>query len=121
IRSLMDQMDWLFLNLQSADKNTDFTVVTDTGSLSESDPIQIGTLGEKLFQPYYISFRTKVPITLVEILKANPFGRFKFTYDDLPYYGFLMEGGIKPATNDQQTWKLLCAPENDLSTIKIKG
>ena len=114
IHSIMDLLDTSAIKLQSADKNKELVTVLNGVTVDEDADIQIGSLPAQLFKPYYINFRTQVPINLVELLKVNPFGRIKFTYNSTVFYGFLMDGGIKPANNDSQVWKLLCAPENDL-------
>jgi hypothetical protein len=115
IRSILDLLDADLIKFQSADKNAELSRTLAGVTIKENENIQIGSLDARLFRPYYISFRTKVPINLLELINANPFGKIKFRYNDTDFYGFLMDGGIKPATHDSQTWKLLCAPENDMT------
>lgn len=117
LHSILDMLDTEKIKLRSADKNSDLVTVLDGVTVTEKEDIQIGGLPAKLFRPYYFNFRTKVPVNLVELLKVNPWGKIKFTINEQAYYGFMMDGGIKPAINDAQTWKLLCAPENDLTKL----
>ena len=115
LHSLLDLLDTEKIKFQTADKNADLVTVLNGLTVTEKEDIQIGGLQAKLFKPYYFNFRTKVPVNLLELLKADPFGKIKFSVKEQVFYGFLMEGGIKPANNDAQTWKLLSAPENDLN------
>lgn len=117
LHSILDLLDTEKIKFQSADKNAELSTTLTGVTVTENEDIQIGGLAAPYFRPYYINFRTKVPINLVELLKANPWGRIQFSYQGNVFYGYLMDGGIKPATNDTQTWKLLSAPENDLSKL----
>lgn len=119
IRSCTDYyLDTEKIKLRSADKNTDLVTVLGSQTISESADVQIGSLGAQLFRPYYFTFTSQVPVNLPELINANPYGKIKFSVEGVPFYGFLMDGGIKPATNDTQNWKLLCAPENDLKKFQ---
>jgi len=118
IRSCLDLQDANLMKLESADKNIDLSTTLAGVTIDENEDIQIGGLGTKFFKPYYIQFKTKVPINLLALIKDNPFGKVKFTYNDNEFYGYLMDGGIAPATQDAQTWKLLSASENDMNKFK---
>lgn len=117
LHSILDLLDTEKIKFQSADKNAELSTTLAGVTVKENEDIQIGNLAAPYFRPYYINFRTKVPVNLVELLKVNPWGRIKFTYNGTDFYGYLMDGGIRPATNDAQTWKLLSAPENDLNKL----
>lgn len=117
LRSVLDLLDTEKIKFQSADKNAELSTTLAGVTVTEKEDIQIGGLAAPFFRPYYINFRTKVPINLVELLKVNPWGRIQFSYQGNVFYGYIMDGGIRPATNDAQTWKLLSAPENDLSKL----
>lgn len=119
IRSCTDYyLDTEKITFRSADKNTDLKTVLAGVTISESADVQIGALGKQLFRPYYFTFTTQVPVNLTDLINENPYGKVKFWVEGVPFYGFLMDGGIKPATNDTQQWKLLCAPENDLKKFQ---
>ena len=117
LRSVLDLLDTEKIKFQSADKNAELSTTLAGVTVTEKEDIQIGGLAAPFFRPYYINMRTKVPVNLVELLKANPWGKIKFTYNGTDFYGYIMDGGIRPSTNDAQTWKLLSAPENDLSKL----
>lgn len=115
LHSLFDLMDGGVFKMRSGDKNTDLSTTLAGVTVTEKDDIQIGALPAKLFRPNYITFTTQVPVTLLAILKSDPYGKVKFTWNSRSWYGYLWDGGIKPADNDTQVWKLISAPENDLS------
>lgn len=115
IHSILELLEAQKNTFVSDDKNAELSTTLDGVTVTENEDIQIGSLPSKLFRPYYFNFSTQVPINLFEILNTNPYGKIQFTWNDQQWYGFLMDGGIRPATNDSQSWKLLCAPENDLS------
>lgn len=119
LRSLFDFSDLKSFKITSSDKNVDLSTTLSGTTILESDPIQIGSLGDKLFLPYYLNFVTKVPVNLLELMEANQYGYVKFSWNGKPWYGFLMDGSIKPDDRDKQTWKLLSSPRNDLSKFKI--
>lgn len=117
IRSLTNKIDNTVLSLASGEKNT--ALLTQGGpygiTIDEDTPIQIGNLGDRIFLPEYITFKTKIPLSLLEILNSNPYGKILFRVKGRPFYGFLFDGGVRPATNDSQSWKLLSSKENDFS------
>jgi hypothetical protein len=117
LHSLLDLLDIHAIKQQSFDKNVDLATTLGGITVAESQDIPIASLPPKLFKPYYISFKTDVPLNILQLLKTNPYGKIKFTVREKVFYGFLCDGGIRPSDNDRQTWKLLSAPENDLSKL----
>jgi hypothetical protein len=121
IHPVLDFMDAKKMTLASADRNKELSRTLVGVTIDEDADIQIGNLADKLFKPYYISLRTKVPLNVIELINANPFGKISFTVYGETYYMFLWDGGIAPAKagkdNDAQTWKGLSAPENILGEI----
>jgi hypothetical protein len=111
IHSVLDKLDTEKIKLTTSEKNKDLVA----GSVVEKDDIQIGGLASKLFLPYYFTFKTQVPINLLETMNLNPYGQVEFVWNGLKWYGYLMDGGIKPESMDVQQWKLLAAPNQDLS------
>jgi hypothetical protein len=117
LHGILDLLDTGVIKMQSADRNKELVTVLGSRTIDEDADIQIGSLDAPLWRPYYFNFKTKIPVNMVELLKANPWGRIKFTYNGNIFFGFLMDGGYKPGTNDSQTWKLLCAPGTNLTLI----
>lgn len=115
LRSLFYKLESEYLKLVSADRNKDIETTLGTQNFKEADPIQIESLGVKLFLPYYFTFTTEVPVNLLSLIEANGYAKVSFVWNDLTWTGFIWDGSIKPADNDTQSWKLLAGPDNDLS------
>jgi hypothetical protein len=80
IRSLIDYQDSELIKFASSDKNAELSATLSGVTVTEKEDIQIGSLGDRYFKPYYITIRTQVPVNVIELITANPFGRIKFTY-----------------------------------------
>ena len=121
VHGVLELMDADVVKFQSADQNAEQSYTLSGVTVTERADIQIGNLGDKHFDVKYLNLRTQVPLNVIELINASPFGRVEFISGGITYYGFLWDGGIAPAKagkdNDAQTWKLLSAPENDLSKI----
>ncbi len=117
IHSVLDKMEGDSITFTSADKNADLSTTLNGVVIHERENIPIASLPPKLFLPHYISFTTRVPINLLALMNVNPYGKIKFTRRSKTFYGFLVDGGITPATNDTQTWKLLSTTDNNLETF----
>lgn len=119
IRSVMDKMDTTSITLKSKDKNSDLkTTGGPNGNISLNDPLQVGGLGEKIFLPYYLTGVCEIQKNLLEIMEVNPYGFGRVEIEGSNFYGFLMDGSIKPATNDKQNPKLLLTVNNDPRKIR---
>lgn len=119
IRSMLEKMDGELITFTSADKNKELSVTWNGVTVTEKEDIRIATLPDRIFQPYYFTFTTQVPINFVELANINPYGKIRFTWKGRQWTGFLFEAGIKPGTNDTQTWKLLVSIENDLLKFNL--
>jgi hypothetical protein len=115
LHSVCDKLESKSIKLASADKNTDLVTTLNGITIKENEELQIGSLPAKLFLPAYFTVTTQVPFDFMETMNANPYGKIKFKFRNNDFYGYLVDGGIKPGDNDKQQWKLLAAPENDLS------
>lgn len=67
-----------------------------------------------MFKPWYFEFDTVSPVDMVEILEATPNPVMAFTWKGTRYTGFLIRGGIALNDLEEQNFKLLACPENDL-------
>lgn len=112
-----DKEDIKSLKLESAIRNIELSTTIGGVTVTEKEPVVIGTLQDKLFQEYYMTFTTRVPIDYLELMAVNPYGKIKFTDSrtGLILYGYMWDGGIKPEPKDKQEWKLIAAPNQDLS------
>lgn len=71
-----------------------------------------------MFIPFYVAFKTEVPIDLPEDLETNPNRTFKFTDE----YGqdwkiFMRMGGFAPNDYTPQEFKGLLTPNNDIKRL----
>lgn len=115
IHSMLDKQDMNFVKFQSGEKNSELIA----GGIIEKANVQIGdnTLPNKKILPYYMKFTTSVPLDLQELMTINPYGKISFIYQGIKLYGYLWDGGIKPATNDKQTWTLIASADNDMTKL----
>lgn len=118
LHSIMDREEIKQLVMTSADKNADLSYTLNGVTVTEKDPVVVSSLPAKLFLPYIIKGKTETPFNYKEIMDDNPYGKIKFTINGNVFYGFMNDGGVKPATMDVQTWELLSCPDNDFSKIK---
>ncbi|HSW96894.1 MAG TPA: hypothetical protein VLF89_03635 [Candidatus Saccharimonadales bacterium] len=112
IRSVLDKFDAQYLTLNTKDKNADLRTILAGVEVSQKNPIQIGSLAPRYFIPYYISGVTQGSISLLETIDNNPYGKIQLIINGKTFFSFLMDGGVKPADNDKQTWKMLSSAEN---------
>ncbi|CAL7961503.1 hypothetical protein GAMM_230012 [Gammaproteobacteria bacterium] len=110
IHGMMDFLDAEKIGKMTADKNKDLSTTLAGVTILQSEDIAIGALTEKLIVPYYFNFKTKVPVNMLQLFKDKPYGKVKFKWNDLQWYGYLWDGGVKTATLEVQEWKLIALP-----------
>ena len=98
------------LIFSSANRNKDMIA----GGVTEKADVTIASLGAPMFLPHYFEFDTISPVNMVEILEANPNPVFAFEWKGSRYTGFFIRGGIALNDLEEQTFKLLACPDNDL-------
>jgi len=97
----------------SANRNKDLIA----GGIAEKADVPVADLGAPLFLPYYFEFDTISPVDMVSALEANPNPVFSFIWKGVTYTGFLISAGIALNDLDEQTFKLLAAPDNNLISL----
>jgi hypothetical protein len=117
IHSILDFQDMNFVKFQAGDKNSDLSRTLNGVTITEKDNVQIAQFAPKLFKPYYFTFKVPTDYNFLKVIQANMYSKLSFTSEGKIYYGYLVDGGVKPATRDVQSLKLLCAPETDLSQL----
>lgn len=117
IHSILDFQDMNFIRFQAGDKNSDLSRTLNGITITEKSDIQIAQLAPQLFKPYYFSFKVPTDYNFLKTIQANMYSKLSFTSEGKKYYGYLVDGGVMPATRDVQTIKLLCAPETNLLQI----
>jgi hypothetical protein len=113
IRSLFYKLDHKYLKFQTTDKNDQVVA----GGITENADIQIASLDAPLFSCNYLEFETKVPINLLELLKANPLKAFTGTWAGFSFVGIPEKISVQPGDNGAQTYKLLASPATDLTQL----
>jgi len=118
LRSFLYGQESKEIVFQSTDKNPYLLTIALSGEVvSERADVPVGILNGPFFKPFYMEFTTQVPMTFTQMISISKTGMFRFTYRGQSFKGCLMEGGIKPATMEQQTFRLLAAVDNDLTKL----
>ena len=94
-------------------------MVTNDGTtiIDEGADILISTLDDIIFKPTIFEFKTKVNNSLNSIMNATPYQLCSFTFKRNTYYGFFIKSSLQPAFNETQRFRLLCAPQTDLTNL----
>lgn len=126
IHAGLDKQDAKSLKFQSADKNDGMAITypadplligSHAVTITEKADQPISELADKLYLPYIFEFDTMIPSGAKKIMDANPRGLVSFTWKGIRYKGFINDCSIKPAFNEEQTWKILSAASNDLTGL----
>jgi len=117
INSVLDTKGIGKIVFQTGEKNSVLSRTLGGVTTTENSDIPIFNLPAKLFLPYYASFKTKVDIDLPAIMRTNPYSKIAFYWLGLRITAYLWDGGFAPATDDSQGWKVLLAPDNDLTKL----
>lgn len=122
-RMLMRHYSWLAgmfyqygadnLIFTSGNRNNDL----QAGGVIEKANVPIYNLGAPMFLPWFFDFETLVPVNLTEILEITPTPVFAFLQNGRRYTGFLWTAGIAPNTEEEQSFRLLACPDNDLTLL----
>lgn len=117
IRSMMWAQDSKMLTFQTTDKNPNLKTVKGSTIVEEKADILIGSLPAPYFLPISVKFETIVPDDLLNIMDANSYGVFKFTYLGKEYKMWAEECRQKPSDDASQEWKGLLCADNDLNNL----
>lgn len=71
----------------------------------------------QLFHPLFIEFDTDLPVNLIKLLMAKPYGKIQFTYQGTVFSGFLISISIKLYGKCSGKIKLLSSADNDLTKL----
>lgn len=113
----MDKLDAGFLTFQTTEKNASLSTTLDGVTITENQNFLIGSLAPKLFLPTIFDIECRVPVNIVSLIEANPYGKVQFTWLGNTYRGYIIEAAQQPATNAKQTFKLLASTDNDMSKL----
>lgn len=87
------------------------------GGIIEKANVSIASLGSPMFIPKYFNFKVSSLVNMPALMEANPDPVFDFPWKDYRYAGFLMLGGIAATTLEEQVFKLLSLPDNNLLNL----
>ena len=119
IRSILFNYIQQSLSYLTTDKNANVSrTLTNGTTIQECTDVPIGSLNSNpLFFPFYLLYKTKVPINFNDVLNNAANGHIQNTFIGINTYGFPMEVKQKPAIDEAQNWKLLLSPQSNLSDI----
>jgi hypothetical protein len=121
LRSLLYGNDTELIKYQISSKNNylGLKMVTNDGVtiIDEGADILISSLDNIIFKPTIFQFKTNVNISLNTIMNTTPYQLCSFTFKNNTYYGFFIKSSLQPAFNETQTFRLLCAPQTDLTNL----
>lgn len=83
----------------------------------EKANVPIADLGDPDFIPKYMEFDTLTPVNMTETLEADTNPNMEPEWQDNKYIGFFLRGGIALNDLEEQTFKLLVAPGNNLLNL----
>lgn len=112
------------LQFLSLDKNPYLSRVKNGVTYTEAANILISELGQPLFYPYTVKFKTRVPLTFTQIMTFAVNGHIKFSYNGISIYMFADSVSQKGALNEAQEWEGRLSPLTnllDLIDMNIDG
>lgn len=108
------------ITFQTTDKNPNLVskYKTSRPTITENANIAVSDLGDPLWLPIIAEFESEVPINLRTLLATNPYGYFQFKNKfGVTIKAFMIEAGMKPATNATYRWKMILTPDNDINDL----
>ena len=119
VKSVLASLPGDTLTFQTSDKNkTLVTSIDGINYITEQANIPLGSItSDYLFYPFYLTFKTQVPINFSDLLSGAANGHISFTFNGVTFYGFPMQVKQKPALNEAQEWKLLCSPLTNIDDL----
>lgn len=101
------------LVFSSANRNKELIA----GGVIEKANVSILSLGDPMFIPQYFEFDLVSPINMPEDLENDPNPNYGFPWKGSDYNGFFIRGGIALNDLEEQTFKLLATPDNNLLSL----
>lgn len=87
------------------------------GGITEKSDINVSSFGAPMFLPKNIEFDTIYPVDLPELYDTEPNRSFAIERDNVRIVGFNMRTGFALNDLEEQTYKLLLTPDNDLLSL----
>ena len=70
-----------------------------------------------LYMPLKAKIKCKIPMNLINIIQANPYGLCAFSWKGVTYYGYLLQASQKVAENQEGNIELIMASNSNLATL----
>lgn len=83
----------------------------------EKADVPIANLGDPDYIPKYMEFDTLSPVDMTETLETDPNPNMQPEWLDNTYIGYFLRGGIALNDLEEQTFKLLVTPQNNLLNL----
>lgn len=109
------------LEFQTTEKNSELSSNIGTGLITETENINLvaetmyGNSVAPLFEPYLLSFDCPPKYNTAEILGLQTAGCIRYSDNGIQRKGFIMDVGVKPATQDKYGFILLSHVDNDMT------
>jgi hypothetical protein len=117
LRSLFYPFDTTKLKFEGTAKNQLLKTIASGVTVQENADINIYSLGDRLFLPFYFEFETEVPTDLIDLLEADTNRCFSFEWRGETYKGFPRKISQALNTDAPQKFKLLSSPDNDITKL----
>lgn len=117
LRSVFYWYEGFSLVFQTSTRNATLVTVKAGVTISEGTDENIGSLDPPLFIPLNLFVDSPMPNGQIDTMNTNPAGTLPFSYNGKPFYGFVNELSIQPASKAVQTSNLLCSPLTDITTL----
>lgn len=115
LHSVLDKMEGYKIKLTDWKKNISMVTIDANGRrVAEGEDIPIGNLPTQIFKPYYMNVVPASPYNIADLLETNPYGEIRLTDLASQWKGFISNVSVDVAMNEEQTFKLLLTPDNDL-------
>jgi len=114
LRSALHNYDTEKVQFQSGTHNVNLKTILDGVTTRENADENISGTGQKIFIPYLITFKKTSLSGMIDLLEENPNRCIRFTKGSKTYLGFILACGFAANTLEEQEYKVLSVPENDL-------
>lgn len=102
------------IEFASATKNAELSTTDLNGrTVKENENIGVSTLDTPLYRPIKITFKTKLPPRIQNIMETNSSGYIQFLYRGHPFYGYILEASQDVARNSEREFSLLLTKDSD--------
>ncbi len=118
IRSGLYGNETTYLTLNNKDKNDKLVTTLGGVTVSEKDPVIVGSLESPLFIPVSPVFDTNVQRGFASMLLDDPYAKIPYTDRGYEWTAYILEVGESPAFNPAQRFKMVLAPGNDIKKLQ---